>query len=30
MLMGARELTQDELKWIPVDLRKWFYPELGV
>lgn len=23
MLMGARELTQDEFKWVPVDLRRW-------
>lgn len=23
MIMGARELSQDGLKWVPVDLRQW-------
>lgn len=24
MLMGARELSLDELKWVPIDLREWY------
>lgn len=23
MLMGARELGQDALKWVPIELREW-------
>ena len=27
MLMGARQLSQDVHKWVPVNIRKWLLPD---